>query len=64
MKNKTGREEKQGGVHSKEKVQVKKKGLTAAEQYAEHSKLSYDRCDGDTWVDVTAERVKDVTGNN
>jgi hypothetical protein len=43
-------EEKQAGVHSKEKTQTNP-NKTTAEQYAEHHKLDYSKCDGKTWVE-------------
>ena len=54
--------EKREGVHSKEKSQVKDRKKSSAEQYAEHSKLDYKNCNGDTWEDVTAQRVKVIDG--
>ena len=54
--------EKREGVHSKEKSQVKDRKKSSAEQYAEHSKLDYKNCNGNTWEDVTAQRVKVIEG--
>ena len=44
--------ENNNGIHSKERLQYSKKAKTTAEKYAEHSKLTYDKCSDDKVEDV------------
>ena len=44
--------ENDNGVHCKERLQYSKKAKTTAQKYAEHTKISYEKCDSDKVEDV------------